>query len=89
MTPIAWQPNVVLERIHLQKILLGEAVFEFRAGESIHTENSYKYDVAEFAGRAARCGLRLDATWTDARDYFAVLYLTAVWLGLSSPSSAR
>jgi L-histidine N-alpha-methyltransferase len=61
-----------------QRVQVGEAVFEFRAGESIHTENSYKYDVAEFAGNAARCGLRLDATWTDARNYFAVLYLTAV-----------
>ncbi len=61
-----------------QRVQVGDAVFEFRPGESIHTENSYKYDVAEFAGRAARCGLRLDATWTDARDYFAVLYLTAV-----------
>jgi len=61
-----------------QRVQVGEAVFEFRAGESIHTENSYKYDVAEFAGKAARCGLRLDATWTDARNYFAVLYLTAI-----------
>ncbi len=60
-----------------QRVQIGEAVFEFRAGESIHTENSYKYDVAEFAGKAAECGLRLDATWTDARNYFAVLYLTA------------
>ena len=60
-----------------QRVQVGDAVFEFRAGESIHTENSYKYDIAELAGKAARCGLRLDATWTDARNYFAVLYLTA------------
>ncbi len=60
-----------------QRVQVGEAAFEFRAGESIHTENSYKYDVAEFAAKAATCGLRLDATWTDARKYFAVLYLTA------------
>lgn len=61
-----------------QRVRIGKAVFDFRAGESIHTENSYKYDIAEFADRAAACGLRLDETWTDARDYFAVLYLTAV-----------
>ena len=60
-----------------QQVQIGEAVFEFRAGESIHTENSYKYDVGAFATKAARCGLRLDATWTDPRNYFAVLYLTA------------
>jgi L-histidine N-alpha-methyltransferase len=61
-----------------QRVQIGETAFDFRAGESIHTENSYKFDVTEFAGFAAGCGLRLDATWTDARNYFAVLYLTAV-----------
>ncbi|MFO0960449.1 MAG: L-histidine N(alpha)-methyltransferase [Isosphaeraceae bacterium] len=54
----------------------GEA-FDFLAGESIHTENSYKYDADELAARATGCGLRLDERWTDARGYFAVLYLTA------------
>jgi L-histidine Nalpha-methyltransferase len=60
-----------------QRVQVDEAVIEFAAGESIHTENSYKYDVSEFAGKAARCGLNLEATWTDAQNYFAVLYLTA------------
>ncbi len=60
-----------------QRVRVGAAAFDFRAGESIHTENSYKYDVAAFAARAAGCGLRLDATWTDAQHYFAVLYLSA------------
>jgi dimethylhistidine N-methyltransferase len=57
-------------------VRVGAAVFDFRAGESIHTENSYKYDVGEFAARAAACGLRLDETWTDTQNYFAVLYLS-------------
>lgn len=61
-----------------QRVRVGSTAFDFRAGESIHTENSHKYDVREFAGRAAACGLRLDDTWTDERGYFAVLYLTAV-----------
>jgi len=61
-----------------QRVRVGEAVFGFRAGESIHTENSYKFDLTEFAGLAAGCGLRVDARWTDPRRYFAVLYLTAV-----------
>jgi dimethylhistidine N-methyltransferase len=60
-----------------QSVQIGAATFNFRAGESIHTENSYKYDVSELAARAVQCGLRLDETWTDAQDYFAVLYLTA------------
>ncbi|MBY0515167.1 MAG: L-histidine N(alpha)-methyltransferase [Gemmataceae bacterium] len=61
-----------------QRVRVGGAAFDFRAGETIHTENSYKYDVAAFAARAAGCGLRLETTWTDARRYFAVLYLSAV-----------
>jgi dimethylhistidine N-methyltransferase len=60
-----------------QRVRVGDTVFAFRPGETIHTENSYKYDVAEFAARAAGCGLRLDVTWTDARHQFAVLYLAA------------
>jgi dimethylhistidine N-methyltransferase len=61
-----------------RRVRIGGAAFDFRPGESIHTENSYKYDVAEFAAQTAARGLRLDQTWTDARGYFAVLYLTAV-----------
>ncbi len=61
-----------------QEVRVGDQVFAFRTGESIHTENSYKYDLAELDRRAAACGLRVDATWTDEKRYFAVLYLTVV-----------
>jgi dimethylhistidine N-methyltransferase len=60
-----------------QHVRVHERTFAFRAGESIHTENSYKYDPAEFARRAAACGLHAVETWTDANRYFAVMYLTA------------
>jgi dimethylhistidine N-methyltransferase len=60
-----------------QRVRVAGAAFDFQPGETIHTENSYKYDVAEFAKRAAACRLRLDESWTDAQNYFAVLYLTA------------
>lgn len=60
-----------------QDARVGEAVVRFRAGESIHTENSYKYDVGELTRRAAGCGLRVDDVWSDDRRYFAILSLTA------------
>jgi L-histidine N-alpha-methyltransferase len=60
-----------------QRVRVGPAVFDFRAGESIHTENSYKYDLGELSVRADRCGLRLDEKWTDPQNYFAVLFLNA------------
>jgi dimethylhistidine N-methyltransferase len=49
--------------------------FEFAAGESIHTENSYKFSVAEFAERAASVGLGVARQWTDERGWFAVVAL--------------
>lgn len=59
-----------------QVVRLGDATFGFRAGESIHTENSYKFHVPALADRMARLGWRLDAHWTDADRLFAVLYFT-------------
>ena len=47
-------------------------------GESIHTENSYKYTVAEFAALAAAAGFRQQAVWTDPAELFSVQYFTAV-----------
>ena len=49
--------------------------FSFAANEMIHTENSYKYAVAEFQALAARAGFRTLDTWTDAEGKFAVYYL--------------
>jgi len=66
-----------LESATDQQVQIGPATFDFREGESIHTENSYKYEVSELAERAEDCGLRLNETWSDAQKYFAVLYFTA------------
>lgn len=61
-----------------QRVRVAGRTFAFRAGETIHTENSYKHDATELARRAADWHLRADQTWTDRDGYFAVLYLTAV-----------
>ncbi|HJO75081.1 MAG TPA: L-histidine N(alpha)-methyltransferase [Rhodospirillales bacterium] len=50
--------------------------FGFRKGESIHTENSYKYDAEEFQALAAGQGFRLVRTWVDDKDLFSIHYLT-------------
>jgi dimethylhistidine N-methyltransferase len=54
--------------------LLGER-FHFRAGERIHTENSYKFSVGQFSGIAHVAGWRVSRFWTDARGWFAVFEL--------------
>jgi len=49
----------------------------FAAGETIHTENSYKYGVAEFAALAASCGWASARVWTDAEQLFSMHLLSA------------
>ncbi len=46
--------------------------FEFRADETIHTENSYKYDPAALAALARAAGLHRRAAWTDGERRFGV-----------------
>jgi dimethylhistidine N-methyltransferase len=50
---------------------------EFAPGETIHTENSYKYTVEGFAGLAASAGLSLMQSWLDDEQLFSVHYLEA------------
>ncbi|WP_435105164.1 L-histidine N(alpha)-methyltransferase [Arhodomonas sp. AD133] len=49
--------------------------FTFDDGESIHTENSWKYSIEGFRELARRAGLTPRALWTDADERFSVHYL--------------
>jgi dimethylhistidine N-methyltransferase len=51
--------------------------FSFRAGESIHTENSYKYSPERFAGLARGSGWIPSHCWSDAAGMFSVHALVA------------
>jgi len=46
--------------------------FQFAKGESIHTENSYKYSIAQFQTLANEVGFEAEQVWTDADDLFSV-----------------
>ena len=48
-----------------QNVRIGDATIEFRAGETIHTENSYKYSVDSFRALAQQSGWSPLAAWTD------------------------
>ncbi len=52
--------------------------FEFEKDETIHTENSYKYTLAEFAALAAEAGLDVKRVWTDKDCLFSVQFLKVV-----------
>jgi dimethylhistidine N-methyltransferase len=59
-----------------QRVGIADRVFDFRRGETIHTENSYKYTPGSFAALAAGNGWTPAALWTDAEGYFSVHMLT-------------
>ena len=50
----------------------------FAAGETIHTENSYKFRVEQVRALAAETGFELRRTWTDSRGWFASNLLVAL-----------
>jgi dimethylhistidine N-methyltransferase len=51
--------------------------FSFRAGESIHTENSYKYSLERFTALARGTGWTPRESWTDGASMFSVHALVA------------
>jgi dimethylhistidine N-methyltransferase len=64
-----------LESVKAQAVTISGRVIRFREGETIHTENSYKYSVREFQELAQAAGLAPVECWTDAEKLFSVHYL--------------
>ena len=60
-----------------QAVNIGNFRFSFDAGESIHTENSYKYSIEGFQALARRAGFRGRMAWTDSKGLFSLHGLTA------------
>jgi len=65
-----------LASLKRQKVRVAGETIDFRAGETIHTENSYKYRIESFSALARGSGWNVHAYWTDAEKYFAVYALT-------------
>ncbi|MEM6645874.1 MAG: L-histidine N(alpha)-methyltransferase [Bacteroidota bacterium] len=61
-----------------QRVTIGAVEVAFAQGETIHTENSYKYALHEAADLAARAGFGVEQVWTDANDWFSVQLLRVV-----------
>jgi dimethylhistidine N-methyltransferase len=56
---------------------VGTHEFRFSAGETIHTENSYKYSVEEFQALAMQAGFTPEQCWLDPERLFSIHYLAA------------
>ena len=60
-----------------QLVMVGGQSFAFKAGETIHTESSRKYDVSGFMELAECWGWCVNAIWSDVDRRFAVFGLDA------------
>jgi len=64
-----------LESLSDQRVEVDGRSISFAAGETIHTENSYKYSTDEITARARDAGWHMEQVWTDAHALFAVCLL--------------
>jgi len=63
----------------VQAVTVAGRLFEFAGGETIHTENSYKYSVQEFLALAEKAGFVSQKVWTDDDKLFSVHCIRCVY----------
>lgn len=61
-----------------QRVQVSGQGFEFLEGELIHTENSYKYSIADFQNLARDAGFEPEQVWTDQENLFSVHCLRVI-----------
>ena len=59
-----------------QAVKIGERSFQFRGGEKILTEYSYKHTIGGFITLARQAGFNFEQVWTDDARWFGVFYFT-------------
>ena len=65
--------HLVSERDQTARV--GDRSFDFRAGETIHTENSYKYSIEQFQGLCREARYEPVQAWTDPDGMFSLHFL--------------
>lgn len=61
-----------------QRITVAGECFQLKNNETLHTENSYKYELTEFEKLAERAGFQVEQIWMDQKQLFSVQCLVAV-----------
>ncbi len=74
-----------LASLKRQKVKVANETIEFRAGETIHTENSYKYSPESLSALARGVGWEPAGAWSDPRKYFSIQAFTLA----GKPAAAR
>jgi dimethylhistidine N-methyltransferase len=60
-----------------QTVKVNGSSIRFDKGETLHTENSYKYSLQDFTSLAHAAGFTLQKSWLDENKLFSVHYLSA------------
>jgi dimethylhistidine N-methyltransferase len=75
--------NQQLKRIEMhlvsdtpQTVKINGSVIDFSEGETLHTENSYKYSLEDFEALVESAGFSLRKSWLDEKRLFSVHFLT-------------
>jgi L-histidine Nalpha-methyltransferase len=76
---VRWNPVASRIEMHLEcmcdqyvQIASAELELHFRNGESIHTENSYKFTDNSLDTLLSDSGFKTESTWKDERNWYAV-----------------
>jgi dimethylhistidine N-methyltransferase len=75
--PVESRIEMHLESLKDQTVHVVGRPFHFRAGETLHTENSHKFTLDGFAALAAEAGWTLEESWVNGEPAFAVVLLRA------------
>jgi dimethylhistidine N-methyltransferase len=68
--------HLVSRRAQEVRVAALQQTFAFKAGEQIHTENSYKFSPQQIEALARKSGFRVERLWTDPRGWFSVALLS-------------
>ena len=77
-----WNDDASQIEMHLrsetaQTVTIDGATIRFEAGETVHTENSRKFDLNLFRALVSPTGWSQETVWVDDQEYFAVALLRA------------
>jgi L-histidine Nalpha-methyltransferase len=86
---VLWNPTESRIEMHLESLIaqkvkipaygaVAALTLDFAAGETIHTENSYKFTTAAVEALLASAGFKATRSWQDAQHLFAVTLANAV-----------
>jgi uncharacterized SAM-dependent methyltransferase len=59
-----------------QTVNIDNNLIHFDKGETLHTENSYKYSLVSFTALCNAAGFTIEKSWLDEDELFSVHYLS-------------